>query len=59
MKNLTVECLECGKKETFGDAKDLTFAKWRILAWTVPTGEPKAMCPDCEYGKSKPKKKKT
>jgi hypothetical protein len=51
-------CDECGKKESFNDAKDIIFAKWKIIAWKVPSGEPKVLCPDCEYGKPKNKKKK-
>jgi len=54
----SVECVECGKKEKFGDAKDVSYAKWRILAWVVPSGEPRVVCPDCEYGQPKKKKDK-
>ncbi len=44
-----IKCLECGKSGIFIDAKDLTQAKWRILAWDVKTGDPKAVCEKCEY----------
>lgn len=53
----SVECCECGKKDKFGDAKDVQFAKWRILAWNVKTAEPVVVCNECEYGKPKEKKK--
>lgn len=39
----------CGKKEYFCDSKDITFAKWRIIAWKVEKGEPYVVCPKCEY----------
>ena len=54
-----LKCMECSKVESFEDAKDVTYAKWRILAWDVKSGEPKAVCPKCEYIPSgeQPKKK--
>lgn len=50
-----ITCMECGKKETFVDSKDVTFHRWIILAWGVPSGEPKCVCDECDYGKSKEK----
>ena len=54
---IKVTCIECGKKETFGDSKDITYAKWKILAWIVDTNEPRVVCNGCEYGDAKKKKK--
>lgn len=51
-----IECVECGKKASFADAKDVTQSKWTILAWIVPSGEPRCICDECEYGK--PRKKR-
>ena len=48
-----VECNVCGKKEVFGDAKDISYAKWKIIAWTLPSGDPKVCCPNCDYGKQR------
>lgn len=45
----SIKCMECGKAEEFGDTKDITFAKWRIFAWNVGSGEPICLCPKCEY----------
>ena len=36
---------------------DLRTAHWTVLAWIVPTGEARAVCDECEYGKPKGKKK--
>jgi hypothetical protein len=34
----------------FNEAKDITYAKWRILAWLLHNnGEPLVVCPKCEY----------
>lgn len=55
---IKVECTECGKKETFADAKDITQSKWVIIGWSVPSGEPKCVCDECEYGEPKKKKAK-
>lgn len=44
-----LECIVCGAKETFIDAKDIQFAKWQILAWSVERVEPIVTCPKCEY----------
>jgi hypothetical protein len=44
-----LKCVECGKNGSFSDAKDVTQSKWRILAWDVKSGDPKVICPDCEY----------
>lgn len=49
--------MECGKKEKFSDAKDVVYSKWKVLAWIVPSGEPRVVCPDCEYGQPKKKNK--
>jgi UDP-N-acetylmuramyl tripeptide synthase len=46
-----VNCSECGTKESFGDVKDITYAKWRVIAWALPDNEPVVLCPECEYGK--------
>jgi len=51
----SVVCAICGTKNTFGDAKDVTYAKWKIIAWIVNTAEPKVVCDKCEYF---PRKKK-
>jgi hypothetical protein len=51
----TITCAICSKKENFGDAKDVTYAKWKIIAWNVNNAEPKCVCPTCEYY---PRKKK-
>lgn len=51
----TLECAKCGEKNTFGDAKDVQFARWSILAWNMKTGEPVVICNKCEYGKPKEK----
>ena len=53
-----VVCIECGKKESFGDSKDVTYAKWTILAWIVDKNEPRVVCDQCDYGDSKKKNKK-
>lgn len=51
----SVECNVCKKRDKFGDAKDIQFARWRIIAWNVKNGEPLVVCPECEYGKPKEK----
>lgn len=54
-----IKCMECNKSGTFADAKDVTQSKWKILAWDVKSGDPKAVCFDCEYTPmGEPKKKK-
>ena len=50
---MQIECFECGKKETFGDAKDILYAKWKVISWKVPSGEPCCVCNECEYNKPK------
>lgn len=52
-----VECIECGKKETFADIKDITYSHWKILAWNVKTVQPVCVCDKCEYNQSKKKDK--
>lgn len=52
----SVECDVCGKKNSFSDIKDITQSKWTILAWIVPTGEPRVVCDKCEYWPKKEKK---
>jgi len=52
-----VVCNECGKKSTFVDAHDIVQSKWTILAWIVPSGEPRVICEECQYLKPKKKKK--
>ena len=54
---LTVECTECGEKDNFQDAKDVTYAHWKIIAWDVDKNMPICLCPECEYGKPKKKVK--
>ena len=44
-----LECMTCGKSESFMDSKDIAQAKWTILAWDVKTAEPKCVCEKCEY----------
>lgn len=52
-------CVECDKKESFNDMKDISYAKWRILAWQLHNhGEPLVVCPNCEYNQPKKKKDK-
>lgn len=55
--SLEAECVECGTKAKFHDVQDIRQSKWRVLAWIVPTGQPRAICPDCKYGEPKKKKK--
>lgn len=45
----SVECNVCKKKKSFEDEKDISNAKWTILAWIVPSGEPLCVCDACEY----------
>ena len=54
----TVECDMCGKKDSFTDSHDITQSRWKIIAWIVPTGEPRVVCDKCEYGKPPKKEKK-
>ena len=44
-----IKCIECGKVGVFGDVKDIIQSKWKILAWNVKSGDPKALCDKCEY----------
>jgi len=55
MKKYEVVCDGCGKKNSFGDTKDITYAKWRVISWTLPSGNPRCICSTCEYF---PRKKK-
>ena len=57
MAKLIAKCVMCGKEFTYMDHHDLRTAHWKVLAWIVPTGEPRCVCKDCEYGKPKAKKK--
>jgi hypothetical protein len=41
----------CETKGSFDDAKDVTYSKWKIIAWNVNTSEPKCVCPKCDYFK--------
>jgi hypothetical protein len=52
-KRWSVECSECGTKNTFNDAQDIKYAHWKVLAWIVPSGDPLVVCNECEYGKPK------
>ena len=56
-KKYETECTECGRKESFTEWRDLTYAKWKVIGWSVNRNEPYAICPDCEYGKPKKKVK--
>lgn len=56
-KRWSVECVECGAKESFADVQDISHAHWTVLAWIVPSGEPRVTCPKCEYSPSGPKPK--
>jgi len=56
-KRWTVECIECGKKDSFADMYDISHAKWTVIAWMVPGGDPRCVCDECEYGKPRKKKK--
>ena len=44
-----LECITCGKKESFNDSKDISHAKWSIIAWNVKSNEPKCVCDKCDY----------
>ena len=57
MNKWIIVCDECGEKQTFEDAKAITYAHWTIIAWKVKSGDPLCLCPECEYGKPKDKKK--
>lgn len=47
--NWTIKCDLCGAQQKFKDEKDIRYAKWKILAWIVNTGEPLCLCDKCEY----------
>ncbi|HQI45678.1 MAG TPA: hypothetical protein PLC59_06465 [Bacteroidales bacterium] len=55
MKKWIVTCDECGKKSSFYDQKDLEYSRWTVIAWKLPSGDPRCVCDQCEYGKSKEK----
>ena len=46
-KFLELQCCECETKKKFVDAKDVTFQKWRIVAWNVSTANPIVACNKC------------
>jgi hypothetical protein len=48
-KRWSIECEMCGKKEVVNDAHDLRQLNWSVLAWIVPSGEPRVICPKCVY----------
>jgi len=48
-KKWTIECVVCGKKENFGDDKDVVQSHWKILGWDVGNNIPKCVCDKCEY----------
>lgn len=52
---MKVQCSECKKSEKFDDARDIYYAKWLIIAWLLPSGDPLTICVDCI---KKPKQKK-
>lgn len=35
--------------ELFGDAKDIIYAKWKIIGWNMGANEPICLCDKCEY----------
>ena len=54
--SIKAECTDCKKSETFDDVKAIYYAKWKILAWSLPSGDPLVICFNCVISKSKPKK---
>ena len=42
-----IKCCYCSKENSFGDAHDVSQARWKIIAWDVKTAEPKVMCDTC------------
>lgn len=48
---IKVNCMVCETNASFDDAKDVTYSKWKIIAWNVNTSEPKCVCPKCDYFK--------
>jgi hypothetical protein len=52
-----IQCCECNEKHTFIDAKDITFAHWKIIGWKIESGEPVCVCEGCERRKPKNIKK--
>lgn len=44
-----IKCSECDKQDTFLDDKDITYHKWKIIAYDVGKCEPIVICPNCEY----------
>jgi len=43
------ECVVCGEKQYYIDHRDVINSKWKILAWIVPSGEPRCVCDKCVY----------
>lgn len=56
-RKIEIKCNECGVKESFDDSRAIVYAKWKIIAWDVHSGDPKCVCRECEYGKPKKEKK--
>lgn len=46
-----LKCIYCNIEETFGDEKDVSMAKWEIIAWNVSTGLPIVICKNCKVKK--------
>lgn len=49
VKKWTVECVGCGKKDNFGNEKDIVQLRWKILGWNIGTNTPICVCDKCEY----------
>jgi hypothetical protein len=52
-KKWELECEVCKKIEHANDTYDISQLHWTVLAWIVPDGNPRVVCPKCEYGKPK------
>ena len=50
------ECVVCGAKMKFADIRDINQMKWTVLAWIVPSGEPRVVCNKCDYVSPKRKR---
>jgi len=46
-KFIELQCCECETKQKFVDVKDITFQKWRIIAWNVSASLPIVACSKC------------
>lgn len=43
----TLECVDCGTKTFANDTHDIRQLHWEIIAWIVPSGDPRCRCPAC------------